>query len=121
MFGDFDYFSARVMTQRRTVAILRTNDSMPLEVPDNVMISARLVNGAVASIRLRGGLLPGTAFLLEVIGSEGVIVVSDEGGFAMIVDDLKLSLARVGETSLRPIEIRCDTSAFPTDPSPPWP
>lgn len=104
-FGDFEDVCARVTTQRRTVAILGANDSMPLAVPDNVMVSARLLNGAVASIRLRGGPLPGTAFLLEVIGSEGVISVSGEGGFAMIADDLKLSLARAGETALRPIEI----------------
>lgn len=104
-FGDFRDVSARVTTQRSTVMIAGTRDTLPLKVPDHVTISACLTNGAAAAISLRGGPQPGTAFLLELIGSEGVISISGGGIFAMVIDDLKLGLARAGEVELQPIEI----------------
>lgn len=105
LFGDFEDISARVTTQRKTTAVMGTNGSVPLAVPDNVTVSARLSGGATASVRLRGGPLPATAFLLEIVGSEGVIAVSGDGIFAMVIADLKLGLARAGETALHPVEI----------------
>ena len=104
-FGAFTDVSARMATQRKTVTVLGSGEQLPLKAPDNMMLSAQMASGAVASIRLRGGPQPGTSFLLEIIGSDGIITVEAQGIFAMVNGKLEVKAARNGEMELRPLSI----------------
>jgi predicted dehydrogenase len=52
-----------------------TGETIEMTSPDQVLLSGVLQSGAVASIHLKGGTTNGTAFLLEIHGTEGALPV----------------------------------------------
>lgn len=91
-------------TQRETVRIVETGERVPMTSPDQVIVHGQLEGGAVA-VHLRGGRLPGTGFLLEVTGTDGMLVVEGAGPFAMVLSELTLAGARGEAAELTSMEV----------------
>lgn len=74
--GEFDEVSARVVTKVDQWHVTDTNEMVDVTAPDNVLVSGRLKNGAVASVHV--GTLPyyGEGWRLEVWGREGTLVAT---------------------------------------------
>ncbi|WP_313807210.1 Gfo/Idh/MocA family oxidoreductase [Sphingobium sp.] len=103
--GDFTEASVMTGRQRRFSEALGRGDRFAIETPDNVLINARLDGGAIASIHLRGGPHPGTAFRLEAVGEDGVVTVEGDGPFAMVMGELCVRVARKGDDVLTEVSI----------------
>jgi predicted dehydrogenase len=78
--GEFTELSATVATRRATVSRTDSGEPVPMTAADQVAITGRLENGAVAAMHYRGGRSPGTNFLWEVAGSRGTLVVTGASG-----------------------------------------
>jgi predicted dehydrogenase len=76
--GDFSRLSAVVATQARQW--LDTGSGTWLEVtsPDNVLLSGRLANGAVASVHVGAIPFAGSGYRMEIYGREGTLVATGE-------------------------------------------
>lgn len=80
---------------RRVIRMDETGAMRPLSVPDQVMVTGRLANGAFLSAHFRGGLSRGTNFHVEINGTQGDLVLTGPIGY---VGGLKLLGARASET-----------------------
>jgi predicted dehydrogenase len=76
--GDFARLSAVVATQATQWLDTGTNTLVDVTAPDNVLISGRLANGAVASVQV--GTIPfaGSGYRMEIYGREGTLVATGE-------------------------------------------
>jgi len=74
--GEFKAVSSVVATQRPTVKIVETGETIPMTSPDQVLVSGVLDSGAVASVHIKGGTPNGTTFLFEIHGTEGDLVIA---------------------------------------------
>jgi predicted dehydrogenase len=76
--GDFARLSAVVATQAKQWLDTGTNTLVDVTAPDNVLISGRLANGAVASVQV--GTIPfaGSGYRMEIYGREGTLVATGE-------------------------------------------
>jgi predicted dehydrogenase len=76
--GDFVRLSAVVATQAKQW--LDTGSGMLLDVtsPDNVLLSGRLANGAVASVHVGAIPFAGSGYRMEIYGREGTLVAAGE-------------------------------------------
>jgi predicted dehydrogenase len=73
--GEFKELSSVVANQRQQVKIVETGETIQMTSPDQVLLSAVLQSGAVASIHLKGGAANGTGFLFEIQGTEGDLAI----------------------------------------------
>jgi len=94
--------SARVATQVRQWRVSGTDETMAVEVPDNVIVAGTLRNGAVLSAHV--ATLPSTTpgFRLEIHGSKGALVVATPG--APQRDENRLHGAQ-GRAPLAPLDV----------------
>jgi predicted dehydrogenase len=76
-FGEFKELSSVVANQRQQIKIVETGETIPMTSPDQVLLSAVLQSGAVASVHLKGGTANGTRFLFEIQGNEGDLAPAD--------------------------------------------
>lgn len=76
--GDFDRVSAVVTTQVRQWYETDTKQFVDVTAPDNVLVSGRLRNGAVASVHVAAIPYAGSGCRIEVYGREGTLVASSE-------------------------------------------
>jgi predicted dehydrogenase len=76
--GDFNRLSAVVATQARQWLDTGTNTWLDVTSPDNVLISGRLANGAVASVHVGAIPFAGSGYRMEIYGREGTLVVTGE-------------------------------------------
>ena len=74
--GEFSALSAFVVSQRDRIAIEGTGEIVPKTSPDQLAVSGILGDGAVASCQIRGGVTRGIAFLLEIHGDSGDLVLA---------------------------------------------
>jgi predicted dehydrogenase len=74
--GEFKEVASVVATQRKQIKIVETGEMISMTSPDQVLVSGVLENGAVASIHIKGGTANGSAFLFEIHGSEGDLVIA---------------------------------------------
>jgi predicted dehydrogenase len=74
--GDFRLLSAVVATQAKQWLDTGTNTWLEVTAPDNVLISGRLANDAVASVHV--GALPfaGSGYRMEIYGRDGTLVAT---------------------------------------------
>jgi predicted dehydrogenase len=76
--GDFTRLSAVVATQANQWLDTGTNTWLDVTSPDNVMISGRLANGAVASVHVGAIPFAGSGYRMEIYGRDGTLVISGE-------------------------------------------
>ena len=72
--GDFTRLSAVVATQAKQWLDTGTNTWLDVTSPDNVLISGRLANGAVASVHVGAIPFAGSGYRMEIYGRDGTLV-----------------------------------------------
>lgn len=80
--GEFATVSSTLVTRRTQAVRLRDGALVPSDAPDQVVVSGVLRCGALASVHYHGGPLPAPAFVWEVHGSEGNVVLTADRGYA---------------------------------------
>ncbi|KAL8283511.1 hypothetical protein RQP46_005614 [Phenoliferia psychrophenolica] len=55
LLGEFEWLQAATSTQRKSVTVKETGESIPQDSPDQLVVQGQLVGGAIASIHYRGG------------------------------------------------------------------
>jgi predicted dehydrogenase len=76
--GDFGQLSAVVATQAKQWLDTGTNTMLDVTSPDNVLISGRLANGAVASVHIGAIPFAGSGYRMEIYGRNGTLVATGE-------------------------------------------
>ncbi len=76
--GDFRRLSAVVATQASQWLDTGTNTLLDVTSPDNVLLSGRLVNGAVASVHVGSIPFAGSGYRMEIYGRDGTLVATGE-------------------------------------------
>jgi predicted dehydrogenase len=76
--GDFRRLSAVVATQAKQWLDTGTNTWLDVTSPDNVLISGRLANGAVASVHIGAIPFAGSGYRMEIYGRDGTLVAAGE-------------------------------------------
>jgi predicted dehydrogenase len=76
--GGFPRLSAVVATQAKQWLDTGTNTWLDVTSPDNVLISGRLANGAVASVHVGAIPFAGSGYRMEIYGRDGTLVISGE-------------------------------------------
>ena len=76
--GDFSHVSTVVSTQANQWFESDTNQMVDVTSPDNVLVSGRLVNGAVASAHVASNPWIDSGYLMEIHGREGTLVATSD-------------------------------------------
>src|ERR1700741_2166654 len=76
--GDFRRLSAVVATQTKQWLDTRTNTLPDVTPPDNVLVSGRLANGAVASVHVGAIPFAGSGYRMEIYGRDGTLFAEGE-------------------------------------------
>lgn len=76
--GDFSRLSAVVSTQAKQWLDTGTRTLLDVTSPDNVLLSGRLANGAVASVHVGAIPFAGSGYRMEIYGREGTLVATGE-------------------------------------------
>jgi predicted dehydrogenase len=74
--GDFARLSAVVATQAKQWLDTGTGQWLDVTAPDNVLVSGRLAEGAVASVHIAAIPYAGSGYRMEIYGRDGTLVVS---------------------------------------------
>jgi len=74
--GDFSRLSAVVATQAKQWLDTGTNTLLDVTSPDNVLLSGRLANGAVASVHIGAIPFAGSGYRMEIYGRDGTLVAT---------------------------------------------
>jgi predicted dehydrogenase len=74
--GDFARLSAVVATEAKQWLDTGAGAWLDVTSPDNVLVSGRLVNGAVASVHVAAIPFAGSGYRMEIYGREGTLVAS---------------------------------------------
>jgi predicted dehydrogenase len=94
--GDLGRLSAVVSTQAKQWLDTDTKAMVDVTSPDNVLVSGRLANGAVASVHVGAVPFAGSGYRMEIYGREGTLVAS--GADSPQMTDLVLDGAKGGDT-----------------------
>lgn len=78
--GEFAEVNATMATRRRQVRDSSTGEALPMSAPDQIAVSGRLVDGAVAAVHVRGGTSRGVNFHWEINGTDGDLVATSSSG-----------------------------------------
>jgi predicted dehydrogenase len=105
--GRIEEVGAVLSQRRQTVRVMETGESIPMETPDQLMMTAMLQSGVPLSFQLRGGLPHGTRLLWEINGTAGDLRITAQAEQipAINISPLRVEGARRAETSLRELEI----------------
>jgi predicted dehydrogenase len=76
--GDFRQLSAVVATKAKQWLDTGTGALLDVTAPDNVLLSGRLVRGAVASVHIGAIPFAGSGYRMEIYGREGTLVATGE-------------------------------------------
>ena len=74
--GEFRELSAFAVSQRDRIPLDGTGEMIPMDVPDQLVVSGIVGEGTVVSVQVRGGMTRGQEFLCEIHGSEGDLVLA---------------------------------------------
>jgi predicted dehydrogenase len=74
--GDFSRVSAVVATQAKQWLDTGTQTWLDVTSPDNVLVSGRLANGAVASVHIGAIPFAGSGYRMEIYGRNGTLVAT---------------------------------------------
>ncbi|MSQ15834.1 MAG: Gfo/Idh/MocA family oxidoreductase [Dehalococcoidia bacterium] len=111
--GDFSELAAMVSTQVKQLKLTDTEGYVDVTAPDDVSITGRLVNGAVASVHIASIPWHGSAFKMEVYGTEGTLIATSNQ-MVQFVDPI-LRGARADGTSPEEIVIPSRLRWVPAD------
>jgi predicted dehydrogenase len=75
--GDFSRLSAVVATQAKQWLDTGTKTLLDVTSPDNVLLSGRLANGAVASVHIGAIPFAGSGYRMEIYGRDGIATGED--------------------------------------------
>jgi predicted dehydrogenase len=100
--GDFSRLSAVVATQAKQWLDTGANTWLDVTSPDNVLISGRLANNAVASVHIGAIPFAGSGYRMEIYGRDGTLVATGEDSPQL--SELFLQGAKGGNT-LAPIPV----------------
>jgi hypothetical protein len=104
-----------VATQAKQWLDTGTNTLLDVTSPDNVLLSGRLVNGAVASVHIGAIPFAGSGYRMEIYGCDGTLVAAGEDSPQL--SEVSLHGAKGGNT-LAPIPVpERFTMAAPSTPS----
>lgn len=113
--GDFDRLSAVVATQAKQWLDTGANTLLDVTSPDNVLLSGRLANGAVASVHIGAIPFAGSGYRMEIYGRDGTLAATGEDSPQL--SEVSLHGAKGGNT-LAPIPVpERFTLASPDTPS----
>jgi predicted dehydrogenase len=76
--GDFARLSAVVATQAKQWLDTGTKTLLDVTSPDNVLVSGRLANGAVASVHIGAIPFAGSGYRMEIYGRDGTLIAMGE-------------------------------------------
>jgi predicted dehydrogenase len=76
--GDFRHVASMVSTQVPQWFEADTQHLVDVTAPDNILVSGRLANGAVASVHVASIPWAGSGYCLEVYGREGTLVATSD-------------------------------------------
>ena len=113
--GEFRELTAHVVSQRDTIAEQGTGKILPKTSPDQLTVSGILSSGAVAACQIRGGVNRGTAFLLEIHGDKGDLVVTPTSRASMQRQELTVQGAQGDKAPLAPLPIPAKYRWVPED------
>lgn len=74
----------KLSNSRHTITLSNSGRNVPLSVPDQILLSARLSDGTALMSHFRGGLCQGTNFHVEVNGTEGDLLLTSPVGYVGI-------------------------------------
>jgi predicted dehydrogenase len=74
--GEFRELSAFAVSQRKEIPLEGTGEMIAKDVPDQLVVSGIVGDGAVVSAQVRGGMTRGHEFLCEIHGSDGDLVLA---------------------------------------------
>jgi predicted dehydrogenase len=74
--GEFRELSAFAVSQRTHIPLHATGELVPKNVPDQLVVSGIVGDGAVMSVQVRGGMTRGNEFLFEIHGEDGDLVLA---------------------------------------------
>src|SRR5438067_3406208 len=100
--GDFRRLSAVVATHAKQWLDTGTNTLLDVTSPDNVLLSGRLANGAVASVHVGAIPFAGSGYRMEIYGRDGTLVAT--GADSPQLSEVFLHGATRGDT-LAPIPV----------------
>jgi predicted dehydrogenase len=100
--GDFARLSAVVATQAKQWLDTGANTWLDVTSPDNVLVSGRLANGAVASVHVGAVPFAGSGYRMEIYGRDGTLVAAGEDSPQL--GEVALHGAKGGDT-LAPIPV----------------
>jgi len=109
--GEFSEVSAVVSTQVPQWYETDTKRMVDVTAPDNILVSGRLANGAVASIHVASVPWHGSGMKLEIYGREGTLVAST--GLSAQIDLVRLEGGRGTDQALQELPIPDRLSAVP--------
>ena len=111
--GDFSLVSGLVSTQARQWYETDTERYVDVTGPDNVLVSGRLANGAVASVHVCAIPFGGLGYRMEIYGREGTLVASSDNTPQLKV--VRLQGVRAGDSGLQDLEVPSDRVHAPAD------
>jgi predicted dehydrogenase len=100
--GDFRRLTAVVATQAKQWLDTGTNSLLDVTSPDNVLLSGRLVGGAVASVHVGAIPFAGSGYRMEIYGRDGTLVAT--GADSPQLSEVFLHGAK-GNNTLAPIPV----------------
>jgi predicted dehydrogenase len=74
--GEFRELSAFAVSQRDRIPLQSTGEMIAKNVPDQLVVSGIVGDGAVVSCQVRGGMTRGHEFLCEIHGEDGDLVLA---------------------------------------------
>lgn len=111
--GDFSLVSGLVSTQACQWYETDTQRYVDVTGPDNVLVSGRLANGAVASVYVSAVPFGVAGYRMEIYGREGTLVASSDNTPQLKV--VRLQGVRAGDSGLRDLDVPADRVHAPAD------
>src|SRR5438034_2049780 len=100
--GDFRRLSHVAATRAKQWRDTGTNPWLDVTSPDNILVSGRLANGAVASVHIGAIPFAGSGYRMEIYGRDGTLVAMGEDSPQL--SEVSLHGAKLGNT-LAPIPV----------------
>lgn len=103
--GEFRELSAFAVSQRDRIALQASGELITKTVPDQLVVSGIIANGAVVSCQVRGGMTRGHEFLCEIHGEDGDLVLAATSRASTQRQELTVQGARGTADSLADLPI----------------
>lgn len=72
---------ATLDSRRKKAQVIETGAIVPMETPDQIVVSGKMKSGSVISVHFRGGVSRGSNFRLEINGTQGDLIITSSLGY----------------------------------------